>query len=106
MGESTQTTETTEAPKPGSREALDLQARELGIENPEDLANVDAVKEAIADAEAEDRYSHGEVLENARALTGFSKNHMAGALHEDDRPTLTKDQAKKLGEEFAEREQR
>lgn len=101
-----QTTGNEQAPKPGTREALDQQARELGIANPDELKNADAVKDAIADAESETRYSHGEVLEESRAITGYSRHHMAGALHEDDRPTLTREQAKDLGDAFAKREQR
>jgi hypothetical protein len=95
MGEPVQSTDS----KP-TREDLNAKAAELGINDPESLKNSGAVEEAIRDAEALPRFSRDEVLANARTLTGFSRNHMIGALHGNERKTFTKAEAVKLGERF------
>lgn len=86
-----------------TREELDAKATALGVESPEDLKNKEAVEEAIADAERHPRYTRQEVLDNARALTGYSRHLVAGALHGDDSETFSADQAKRLAKQFAER---
>lgn len=86
-----------------TREELNDRAAELGIASPEKLKNIDAVKEAIADAEAADRFTREEVLEHARSLTGYSRNHMVGALHGNDTETFSREQAKAAAEDFAQR---
>lgn len=99
MGDGTQSS----GSKP-TREELNAKAAALGVENPEDLDNMGDVEKAIEAAEAEPRFSRQEVLDNARSLTGYSRNHMVGALHGDDRETFTKDEATRTGKEFGERE--
>lgn len=88
-----------------SREDLDKKAAELGVQEPEKLKNMEAVEEAIADAEAVPRFSRDEVLGNARTLTGYSRNHMIGALHGDDRTTFTKEEATRAGASFGRHKQ-
>lgn len=88
-----------------TREDLDAKAIELGIENPDKLKNMEAVEEAIRDAEADPRFSRDEVLANARTLTGYSRHLMVGALHGVEQETFTRTQAKKLGAAFAKHEQ-
>lgn len=88
-----------------SREELNAKASELGVENPEDLKNAELVEAAIEAAEAEPRFSRDEVLDHARTLTGFSRNHMVGALHGNDRKTFTKAEATKIAERFGRHKQ-
>jgi hypothetical protein len=102
MGEPAQSPEST--PLKPSRDELNERAAELGIASPEGLKNMEAVEEAISDAEALPRFSRAEVLDLARSLTGFSRNHMAGALHGNEQKTFTKEEATKIGERFARHE--
>jgi hypothetical protein len=94
MGDSAQSTD-----KP-TRDELNAKAAELGINDPEGFKNMELLEEAIRDAEAVPRFSRDEVLANARTLTGFSRNHMVGALHGNDQASFTKDEATKIAEDF------
>lgn len=86
-----------------TRDELDAKAASLGVESPEDLDNMGEVEKAIEEAEAIPRFTRDEVLDHARSLTGFSRNHMVGALYGEDRETFTKDEATELGQSFGKR---
>lgn len=104
MGDEAQTSGAAPSSDELKRDELNEKAEALGIQNPEKLKNKEAVEEAIADAEAVSRFSRDEVLEHARPLTGYSRNHMVGALHGNDQESFTKDEATRIGDKFAEHE--
>lgn len=114
MGETAQ--QTPEAPKGGisklNRDELDAYARKLGIDSPEELDNADLVKDAIKRAEAvleeaaaEPHYPRQEVLDNARAITGYSRHLVAGALQGNDQEAFSKEEATDICKAFAGRKQ-
>jgi hypothetical protein len=99
------------------RPEADAEARGVGIEDPDTLDNIEAVVEAIIEKEAEiaateaaaaeaaekdrnPRFTREQLLANPRAITGYRRHFVAGALAGTEQAQFTKAQATKLVKDF------
>lgn len=99
------------------RPELDAEAAGVGVEKPDEIGNADEVIEAVlakeadnaaaeaaaaeaAERETNPRYNREELLENARAITGYRHHFVAGALEGTDKSKFTKAEATKLVKDF------
>lgn len=99
------------------RPELDAEATGVGVEKPDEIGNAEEVIEAIlakeadqaateaAAAEAAERetnphYTREELVENARAITGYRSHFVVGALSGTEQKKFTKAEATKLVKDF------